>query len=237
MHCSSGGVLAVFFLQSGFRNPKSHSPKSAISSFHEAPPKIHGRIQKMEIFWARDFDGAEFLQVWRKPLRVEECEAPLTQPFHEREKRNLGRIPDMMKHRFGFRNSPFAQSARECAECEIYRAAESRADRGKTIRSPRHPLPWETRQAGTLEARPRDQSWEFECKMHSSFVIPGSCIEPSVPLFSMLESPLRRHLHRERDAGRWLRGSVGKTAHARSGRKIPARDNRAWNSRPDRSFR
>ena len=53
----------------------------------------------MEIIGARDFDGAEFLQVRREPLGVEESKAPLAQPFHQREQRNLGRVPHMMKHR------------------------------------------------------------------------------------------------------------------------------------------
>ena len=54
----------------------------------------------MEIFRTRDFDGAEFLEMRGEPLGVEESEAARAQMFHQREQRNLGGVPHMVKHRF-----------------------------------------------------------------------------------------------------------------------------------------
>ena len=73
----------------------------------------------MEIFWPRDFDGAEFLQVRREPLGVEEGEAPLAQMFHQREQRNLGRVPHMVKHRFAEKGAADRDAVKAAGELAI----------------------------------------------------------------------------------------------------------------------
>jgi hypothetical protein len=49
---------------------------------------------------SRDLDTAKLLQMRREPLRVEQDELARAQMFHQRNKRNLGRISRSMKHRF-----------------------------------------------------------------------------------------------------------------------------------------
>ena len=46
----------------------------------------------------RNLNTPELLQMWRKPLRIEQDEFAGTQMFHQRNKRNLGRISHTMKH-------------------------------------------------------------------------------------------------------------------------------------------
>jgi hypothetical protein len=75
------------FPLSAFRNPVSGIRNSP--SLHEAPRQIYGGREKMKVLMARDFHCAEFLQVRREPLGVEESKAPLAQPFHQREQRKL----------------------------------------------------------------------------------------------------------------------------------------------------
>ena len=54
----------------------------------------------MQILLTRDLDRAEFLQVRREPLRIEQGEAAISQPFHQGHQRDLRSVADMMKHRF-----------------------------------------------------------------------------------------------------------------------------------------
>lgn len=54
----------------------------------------------MEVFRAGDFDGAEFLEVRREPLGVEEDELSRAEVFDEAEEGDLRRIADLVKHRF-----------------------------------------------------------------------------------------------------------------------------------------
>ena len=46
-------------------------------SIHETSGQIHGGGEKMEVIGARDFDGAELLQMGRDPLGIQENETPL----------------------------------------------------------------------------------------------------------------------------------------------------------------
>lgn len=73
----------------------------------------------MEIMVTRDFDGAEFLQMRREPLGVEERETPFPQPFHQREQRNLGRVPHMMKHRLAEKSAADRDAVKTARELII----------------------------------------------------------------------------------------------------------------------
>ena len=73
----------------------------------------------MEIFWPRDFDGAELLQVRREPLGVEEGEAPLAQMFDQREQRDLRGVADMMKHRFAEKRAADRDAVKAASELAI----------------------------------------------------------------------------------------------------------------------
>src|SRR3982750_2917074 len=54
----------------------------------------------MEISCARDFDGAELLQVRGHPLGVEENKVPGAEMFDQAEKRDFGCVADVVEHRF-----------------------------------------------------------------------------------------------------------------------------------------
>src|SRR5438034_3639809 len=58
----------------------------------ETAGQIHRRGEKMEVIGARDFDGAELLQVGRDPLGVEENEAPLLEVLDQTEECDLRRV-------------------------------------------------------------------------------------------------------------------------------------------------
>lgn len=66
----------------------------------ECSRQVHRFVQSMEIFGPRDFDGAELGQVRRNPLGIEEGKAPFAQVLDQREQRDFGRIPHVVKHRF-----------------------------------------------------------------------------------------------------------------------------------------
>src|SRR6266436_5757454 len=62
--------------------------------------QIHRGCEEMEIIGARDFDGAELLEMRREPLRIKENEAALPQMLDQTEQRDLRGVADMMEHRF-----------------------------------------------------------------------------------------------------------------------------------------
>jgi hypothetical protein len=85
--CRASAPLATF------------SPAGNAPALQKIPPQIHSGAENVKILGARDFDGPEFLQVGRKPLRVQENELSLAQMFHEGEQGDLGGVPDVVKHR------------------------------------------------------------------------------------------------------------------------------------------
>jgi hypothetical protein len=58
-------------------------------SIDEASRQIHGGGEEVEVLGARDFDGAELLQVRREPLGVEEDKFSRAQMFDQTEQRDL----------------------------------------------------------------------------------------------------------------------------------------------------
>src|ERR1700730_13777248 len=73
----------------------------------------------MEILLTRDFDRAEFLQVRREPLRVEQREAALPKPFHQGDKRDLRGIAHVMKHRFAKKSAADRNAVKAAGEFAI----------------------------------------------------------------------------------------------------------------------
>ena len=60
----------------------------------------------MEVFGARDFDGAESLQMRRVPLGIEENEAALLEVLDQTEQRHLRRLADVVEHRLAEERAP-----------------------------------------------------------------------------------------------------------------------------------
>src|SRR2546423_3277965 len=64
-------------------------------SIAESPRKVHGGGEEMEIFRARDFDGAELLKVRREPLSVEEGGTSGPQGLQQNQEPRPGRVAHM----------------------------------------------------------------------------------------------------------------------------------------------
>src|SRR5205085_7845054 len=62
--------------------------------------QVYGGGKQVKVLRARDFDGAELLQVRGEPLSIEKNKFLGTQTFDQTEKRDLGRVAHFMKHRF-----------------------------------------------------------------------------------------------------------------------------------------
>src|SRR5438270_13121096 len=73
----------------------------------------------MQILLTRDFDRAEFLQVGREPLRIEQGEAAITQSFHQGDERDLRSVADMMKHRFAEERAADRNAVKTASEFAI----------------------------------------------------------------------------------------------------------------------
>ena len=65
----------------------------------------------------RNFEPPELFQMWREPLCIEQDKLARAQTFHQRHKRNLGRIGYAMKHRF---------AKERTADCDAVKAASER---------------------------------------------------------------------------------------------------------------
>ena len=66
----------------------------------ELPRQIDCSAEKAVILAPRNLDTSKLLQVWRKPLRIEQDKFASAQMFHQRYERNFGRVSHPMKHRF-----------------------------------------------------------------------------------------------------------------------------------------